>query len=289
MSFSASGRPVLVTGATGQVGTAFAKLLPDAVLVDRSTLDLAQPETVARVVADLDPGAVINCAAYTDVDGAEVDEATATDVNGTSVGELAVAANRLRIPFLTFSTDYVFDGTSSVPYVESDRTDPINAYGRSKLVGERLALANHPDALVVRTSWVVSGTHDNFVSTMLRLTADPNSTVRVVDDQHGCLTIADDLARASLAALKRGLSGLVHIANGPEASWFDIARFVVGAAGLEGTVSSCTTAEFPRPAPRPSYSVLGSDRLPSDIAAAIRPWKESVADVVDAQMVRLGL
>lgn len=279
----------MITGATGQVGSAFSELLPDATLVDRSMLDLADPQSIGPFIQDLKPGVVINCAAYTNVDGAEQDEATATAVNGTSVGELAIATGRLGIPFLSFSTDYVFNGESTTPYLESDPVDPINAYGRSKLVGERLAVGNNPDSLVVRTSWVVSGTHDNFVSTMLRLADEPDGLLRVVNDQRGCLTIADDLARSAFEALAAGAKGLLHIANGPEASWFDIAAFALKAADSPGSVTPCSTEEFPRPAQRPKNSVLGSERMTGLGLDPLPSWQESLVAVVAAQRSRLDL
>jgi dTDP-4-dehydrorhamnose reductase len=289
MSFSGDTRPVVITGATGQLGTAFSKLIPEALMLGRTELDLTDAETVAPTINLLDPSVLINCAAYTNVDGAEQDEQTATVVNGTAVGEMASVTASLGIPFLTFSTDYVFAGDSDRPYVESDGVNPINAYGRSKLVGENLAAANNPEALVVRTSWVVSATHDNFVSTMLKLAASPGSTLRVVDDQRGCPTIADDLAAASLVALQTGVTGLLHLANGPATTWFGLAEFAVSHARLAGTVTPCSTDEFPRLAVRPENSVLGSERLGEMPSVTMPPWQESVLHVIDAQMERLSL
>jgi dTDP-4-dehydrorhamnose reductase len=289
MSFSDDPRPVAITGATGQLGTAFARLIPEARMLGRRDLDLTLSGSVAETIKRLDPCAVINCAAYTNVDGAEQDEQTATVVNGTSVGEMASVTATLGIPFLTFSTDYVFSGDSDRPYVESDDVDPINAYGLSKLVGEHLATANNPNALIVRTSWVVSGTHDNFVATMLRLASDDRAVLRVVDDQRGCPTIAKDLASASLIAMRTGVTGLLHLANGPATTWFDLAEFSVSHSGLGGTVTPCSTTEFPRPAVRPQNSVLGSERLGDMPAINMPPWQESVVEVIDAQMERLSL
>lgn len=289
MSSSGDSPPVLITGADGQLGTAFRRLLPTAVAAGRNDMDLAAVDRLRDTVEAMHPAAIINCAAFTDVDRAEAEEDLATIVNGNAVGELAAVAADLSIPFVTFSTDYVFAGDIERPYVESDPTEPINAYGRSKVVGERMALTNNPSALVVRTSWVVSGTHDNFVSTMLRLASSDRPEIRVVDDQHGCPTIADDLAAQILSALGLGATGLLHVANGPPATWYDLAVFAIGRSGLDATISRCTTAEFPRTATRPAHSVLGSERAGDLGLEPMSPWQESLVDVIGRQMRRLGL
>jgi dTDP-4-dehydrorhamnose reductase len=165
--------------------------------------------------------------------------------------------------------------------------DPINAYGRSKLLGEQLALNNNPNSLVVRTSWLMSATHDNFVSTILRMAGDAGSEVRVVADQAGCPTIAGDLAVAALTAMNNRVTGLLHLVNGPATTWFDLARFAVACARLPGTVVPCTTAEFPRPAVRPVNSVLASERLRSWPSILLPSWHDSIPLVVDAQMKRI--
>jgi dTDP-4-dehydrorhamnose reductase len=207
-------------------------------------------------------------------------------VNGTSVGILAEVAAEAQIPFVTYSTDYVFDGQGREPYVESSPTDPINAYGASKLIGERLALQANPRTLVIRTSWVISGTHPNFVATMLRLAGEGRS-VRVVNDQHGCPTVATDLARATLQAMKTSATGLLHLTNAGATTWFELARTAVALAGLDSDlIQPCPTEEYPTPARRPSYSVLGSERIEGLGMNALPPWQDSLPDVVREQMRR---
>ena len=281
-------RPVVITGATGQLGTAFSSLIASPTLLTRSDLDLSEPGAVEHVIERLAPSAVVNCAAYTNVDSAEEEEELATVVNGHAVGELAKVTSRLGIPLVTFSTDYVFDGSAASPYVESDVVAPINAYGRSKLLGEELCNRYNPDALIIRTSWVVSETHDNFVSTMLRMTSEEGSAVRVVNDQRGCPTVVDDLASASLVAMRLGVGGVLHLSNGPATTWFDLASYAIGYAGLPGTVTPCSTDEFPRPAPRPRNSVLDSERLSTLPGIVLPPWQESMPGVIDAQLRRLA-
>lgn len=280
-----SSRKVVVTGANGQLGTAFHLLGLDATFLSRGDLDLRYPHTVAPLIHSIRPDLVINCAGFTNVDAAESHEDEATVVNGASVGELASVTASLAIPFVTYSTDYVFSGDSPRPYVEGDEVGPLNAYGRSKLVGERLALSISPQSLVIRTSWVVSKTHDNFVATMLRLAADPSAQLQVVNDQKGRPTVASDLARATLDAVAANITGVAHLANQGATTWFDLARFAIDQAGLPGSLSACATDENPRPAARPSNSVLNTER--PDLPTMPR-WEHSMPAVVDGQIRRLA-
>lgn len=276
---------IVVTGAGGQLGTAFREVWREAHFLNRGDLDLAG-SGIAETLDAYAPSAIVNCAAYTAVDAAESDEATASQVNGRAVGTLAAYAARRRIPLVTFSSDYVFAGTAHEPYVESSPTGPINAYGRTKLEGERAALREHPDALVVRTSWVVSATHPNFVASILRLSAERDS-LSVVADQHGCPTIALDLARATARALEAGVTGLLHLTNRGATTWFGLAQRVVELSGRDpAMVEPCATEDYPTAARRPAYSVLGSERLP-DLGIGMLPhWEESLPGVVAAQLAR---
>lgn len=274
-------KPPLILGAGGQLGTAFMRLLQDPVPVGRQNLDLATASTdnIQDLYERVRPSIILNCAAYTKVDKAESEEALATAINGHAVGRLAAAAARVSTPFVTYSTDYVFDGGGRRPYVESDPTAPLNAYGRSKLVGEDAVQEANPDALIVRTSWVLSVTHPNFVGTILRR-AREGQISKVVDDQVGRPTIADDLAVASLQALTAGAKGLLHLTNEGETTWFQLAATAMESAGLApDLVVPCTTDEYPTPAPRPSYSVLGSEVAPA-LGVRVPHWKESIDRVV---------
>jgi dTDP-4-dehydrorhamnose reductase len=220
---------------------------------------------------------VVNCAAYTAVDRAEEEEDLATVINSVAVGVLAEWAAQRSRPLLTFSTDYVFDGFSDQPYLESSPTSPINAYGRSKLLGESLAVSQ--GALAVRTSWVISGSHTNFVATILRKAREQK--LRVVDDQRGCPTVAADLARAGYDALRSGATGLLHLTNQGETTWYELARTSVGLAELDPSmISPCLTEDYPTPARRPAYSVLASERR-EDLGLDPMPhWRESIGDLV---------
>jgi dTDP-4-dehydrorhamnose reductase len=251
---------IVVTGASGQLGTALCAALGDRALpLGRDRLDLEHPESIAATLSAVDAEGMVNCAAYTAVDRAEGDPDRARLVNAVAVGELARVCADRRWRFITLSTDYVFDGEKAGPYFEDDAPNPRSVYGTTKLEGERLALELHPQALVVRTSWVLSGTHPNFIATMLRLVSE--GPVKVVDDQVGCPTLVDDLAPAIVEAFDIEADGVLHLTNQGAVSWFQLAREGVALAGLdESRVTPCATEDFPRPAPRPRNSVLGSKR-----------------------------
>ena len=273
----------LLLGASGQVGKAMAGMLPEVIAPTRHQLDLSTltHDQAHQFVASTGAGAIVNCAAYTAVDKAEEEVDVANAVNGTAVGILAEIAAESGIPFVTYSTDFVFNGRGDQPYVESSAPDPINAYGRSKLIGERLALEANPETLIIRTSWVVSGTHSNFVATMVRLASEGRS-LNVVNDQHGCPTIATDLAVATVAALGLRLSGLLHLTNQGATTWFELAKAAVGLAGLNPElITPCTTDEYPTPAPRPTYSVLGSERIDEVGVARLPRWEDSLPGLIN--------
>jgi dTDP-4-dehydrorhamnose reductase len=270
---------IVVTGAGGQLGTAFRTVIPDAMFLTRAELDLSHPEGMHEKLNEIRPDTVINCAAYTAVDRAEEETDLARLVNGVAVGELARWVDDNGARLVTYSTDYVFPGTGTKPYVESDPTAPVNAYGWSKLEGEEAALT-HPGVLVVRTSWVVSATHPNFVATMIRNARE--RVLRVVDDQKGCPTVADDLARATIDALEAGAMGLLHLTNQGETTWFEFAREAVVLAGLDpARITPIETADYPTPARRPAYSVLGSERREQLGIDPLPSWRESLPAVVE--------
>lgn len=281
--------PALIIGADGQLGTAISHALPNAVRIGRQDLDLGSSglhQRAAQLIQEVEPKVVINCAAFTAVDRAESEFEEAKEVNGRAVGILAEIATAASTPFVTYSTDYVFDGRKDVPYVESDPTSPLNAYGRSKVLGERLALSKGSGVLVIRSSWIISETHSNFVSTVLRKLREGHP-VRVVNDQHGCPTIASDLARATVQALEAGASGILHLTNRGVTTWFNLAQAAAERAGFaKDLVEPCTTADYPTRARRPKRSVLGSERT-SSLAIELPAWQESLVRVVhDSAAIR---
>ena len=254
---------VLVTGAAGMLGRdvtgAAHAANHEVVALGREELDLLDGEAVAATVERERPAAVVNCAAWTDVDGAEADEAAATALNGAAAGALAAAAAGVGAAIVHPSTDYVFDGTADRPYVESDPTSPINAYGRSKLAGEQAVAAANPRHFVVRTSWLFGAGGRNFVETMLGL-AGHQDHVLVVRDQVGCPTYTGHLAEALVRLVDGESYGLHHIAGQGQCSWYEFATAIFEHAGVDCRALSCSSDEFLRPARRPAFSVLRTDR-----------------------------
>ena len=245
----------------------------EVVPLGQDDLDIRRGRAVRMVIEREQPHAVINCAAWTDVDGAEADEAAATEVNGAGAGRLAQATEAIGAKIVHPSTDYVFDGTGRRPYVESDPVSPVNAYGRSKLAGEEAVAAANPQHFVVRTSWLFGLAGRNFVETMLGL-ADSGGPVLVVRDQVGCPTYTGHLAEALVRLIDGESYGLHHIAGGGECSWFEFANEIFERAGTDTRAMSCTSEEFPRPAPRPAYSVLRTER---DYGLELPPWQDGLA------------
>lgn len=271
---------IAVLGASGQVGSAFARHFGVACLpVTRDMLDLSDIDAIAPWIASNRPDMVINCAAYTAVDAAESDPTTARRVNSAAVEALARACGSNGIGFVTFSTDYVFDGTKETAYVETDVPNPLNVYGQSKAEGERLALALYPSSLVIRTSWVLSATHRSFASTMIDLISD--GPVRVVDDQRGHPTLVDDLVISVSEAITAGAAGILHITNAGETTWFALAREIADMAGLDAQrVTPCRSEELPRPAQRPRNSLLASERFRELGLAALPHYRPSLERIV---------
>jgi len=263
---------LLVTGAAGMLGrdvvAAAERAGHDVVALARRDLDIADADAVRTAIADAAPDAVVNCAAWTDVDGAEADEDGATRINGAAAGNVAAAA-----PFVVHvSSDYVFDGSATQPYVESDPTGPRSAYGRSKLAGELAVAEAGVHHAIVRSSWLFGVHGRNFVATMLKLASDRDE-VNVVADQIGCPTFSGHLAPALVEIAEQRLGGVLHVAGGGQCSWHELAQATFEEAGVSCTANAVTTAEFPRPAPRPAWSVLKSTRPEAPV---LPTWREGL-------------
>jgi dTDP-4-dehydrorhamnose reductase len=246
----------------------------DVVALTRAELDITDADAVRAIVRDARPDAVVNGAAWPDVDGAEAAAAAATAINGDGAGHVAAAAAEAGAFVVHVSTDYVFAGDATEPYAEADPTGPRTAYGRSKLAGERAVAAAAPDAhAIVRTAWLFGPHGRNFVDTMLRLGGERDE-LKVVDDQIGSPTYTGHLAQALVAVAERRSNGVLHAAGGGRCSWFALARETFARTGMTVTVRPCSTAEYPLPAPRPPFSVLGSTRAD---APTLPPWQEGLA------------
>ena len=244
----------------------------DVVALTRAQLDVTDAEAVREVVRDAHPDAVINCAAWTDVDGAEAAEEQATAVNGGGAGNLAAAAKEAGALLVHVSSDYVFDGRASEPYPEDAPTGPESAYGRSKLAGEHAVAEAGERYAIVRSAWVFGPLGKNFVDTMRRLGAERDE-ISVVDDQVGSPTYTGHLAAALLQIAEQGTTGVLHVAGGGRCSWFDLAVATLEETGLACRVRPQSTADLGRPAPRPAFSVLGSTRADAPV---LPHWREGL-------------
>lgn len=281
---SVSTKPLLLLGADGMLGRAFVELFEKQSRAFEARtfpeFDLTQQDSI-RAAVSTRFGAVVNCAAYTDVDGAETNQLLAQQVNATGVGQLAINCRLADIPLVHFSTDYVFDGAGSAPYPPLPppvNSQPINVYGRSKLQGEQLIREVGDDHLIIRTSWLYAPWAKNFVRTIASA-ARSKPELKVVDDQRGRPTSAQHLSASTLALVDRRARGIYHITDSGDCTWFDFASEIVRLTNAACKVIPCTTADFPRPAKRPSYSVLDIAKTESELGA-MPSWQTNLAAVI---------
>jgi dTDP-4-dehydrorhamnose reductase len=277
---------ILVTGANGQLGWELGQLANSYpafkfVFVDRSQLDLSFPETFEKMIHSIAPDCIINTAAYTAVDKSETEKELAFTVNATAVQELARISKGLAIPFITYSTDYVFNGEATQPYLSSTKTDPVNYYGSTKAAGETLAVEANEQTIIIRTSWVFSSHGNNFVKTMMRLMKE-RENLNIVADQKGRPTYAKDLANATMQMIEvmnagKTMNGVYHFANTGETTWYDFAAKIKANAGLDCTLNPIETKDFPTPAKRPSYSVLDTSKIEEALSLSIPHWEDALA------------
>lgn len=281
---------ILIAGGLGMLGRDVQRAAERAghrpIALASAELDVTQPNTVRQTFAELRPDAVVNCAAWTDVDGAESHPRQAAAVNAVGAGNLAMAAAEAKVPLVHVSTDYVFSGKAPLdgagrprPYIESDQTGPLSVYGRTKLEGEQLVRAASQTHAVVRTAWLFGVDGGNFVASMLRL-ADERDAVQVVDDQIGSPTWTGHLAPALIGLIEREVGGLLHLAGGGAVSWNGFAKEIFRQAERECEVQAVDSAQMARPAPRPSWSVLGSER---DEALPMPDWRDGLAGYLAAR------
>ncbi|WP_114965466.1 dTDP-4-dehydrorhamnose reductase [Alkalilacustris brevis] len=275
---------LLVFGKGGQVSNELARQVPQARFLGRDEADLSQPETCADWIARLAPQAVINAAAFTEVDRAESEEALATRINGAAPAAMARACAALGVPMVQISTDYVFDGSGTAPVSSDHPPAPLGAYGRSKLAGEKGVRAAGGVHAILRTSWVFSAHGANFVRTMLRLGAERDS-LRVVADQTGGPTPASAIAAACVriaAALRAdpARGGTYHLSGQPDTTWADFARAIMAEAGLSCRIEDTPTSAWPTPAQRPLNSRLDCASLKAEFGISRPDWQAALAGVV---------
>ena len=275
---------ILLTGATGQVGFELARSLADlgdVIALDRAALDLADADAIVASVRQARPQLIVNAAAYTAVDRAEVERDAAFAANARAPGILAEEAKRLDAVLIHYSTDYVFDGRRTTPYDEDAPTGPLNVYGASKLEGERAIAQIGAHAVVLRTSWVYGARGSNFLLTMLRL-AKERDELRIVADQYGTPNWCRTLADATTAAVARGLpwlaerAGLYHLASSGSTTWHGFAQAIVGDAPRPHVVG-IATSDYPTPARRPAYGVLSTRKFAATFDYAMPDWRDALA------------
>ncbi|HMJ47172.1 MAG TPA: dTDP-4-dehydrorhamnose reductase [Ferruginibacter sp.] len=273
---------ILITGANGQLGMEFRAMAAtftgfEFIFVSKEEVSITDTDSIIAIFEMHDVFCCINCAAYTNVDKAETEKEKAFEINGTAVGQLASICKKYKSHFFHFSTDYVFPGTASLPYKETDPTDPVNIYGASKLEGEKQAIEHNEGSVIIRTSWVYSSHGKNFVKTMLRLFRE-NTSVKVVNDQAGSPTYAGDLAFAVMQIISTDyfIPGIYHFCNGGIISWHRFASEIKKLVSAECKILPVTTDQFLTPAKRPRYSALDTSRIKDVFGVQVRGWEESL-------------
>jgi dTDP-4-dehydrorhamnose reductase len=279
---------ILVFGKHGQVGSQLCRLLEEQgkfelIALDIEDLDLTELDAIEDCLKTHCPKWVVNASAYTAVDRAESEPGLAQQLNAHAPETMAKTCQKIGASMIHYSTDYIFDGLACEPYVETDQPDPQSVYGTTKLAGEAGVLSNLPRAIIFRTAWVFSKAGQNFVNTMLRL-ATENQSIRVVGDQFGCPTLADDLAEVTVNVLNaiahgghRHQGGVYHATGQGETSWYGFCQKIMALSGNEHIqVTSISTAEYPTPAPRPAYSVLANNKLRQVYAQQLPHWHDSL-------------
>lgn len=266
---------ILVVGANGMLGQDLMTLLGERGRgIDLPDIDITDMISVQRTLVSLKPSVVVNCAAYTDVDGCESNQETAMQVNGEGVAFLAMITREIGARLVHVSTDYIFDGSKGAAYIEDDLPKPLNVYGESKLAGE-MNIDVNPDNLVVRTQWLYGHKGKNFVETMLRLGAEKDE-LSVVDDQIGAPTWTVDLAKGIIALIDKGCKGVYHCANSGSTSWNGFAKAIFEEARMNVVVNPMTTEQLNRPARRPLHSTLDCRKLVNDTGFEPQPWREAL-------------
>lgn len=279
---------IWVTGANGQLGNEMRRLVEGDArcrysFTDVAELDITDADAVRRYMAEHNINVVVNCAAYTNVDKAEEEEETADRINHLAVGNLAVACRERDAVLIHVSTDYVFRGTGNLPCREEEPTDPLGAYGRTKLAGEQAVERSGCRYLIFRTAWLYSAFGNNFVKTMRRLTAE-REQLNVVFDQVGTPTYAGDLAALIFSVVEEGVyerrQGVYHFSNEGVCSWYDFAKEIAALSGRSCDIRPCHSDEFPSKVKRPAFSVLDKSKVKRDFGWKIPYWKDSLVKCI---------
>ena len=289
---------ILLTGKTGQIGEELNNIVGDLgnlITVDKEQLDLSKPNSIEPVILDIKPDIIINPAAYTAVDKAEEEPDLAMTVNAIAPGLLAKAAKKVGAGLIHYSTDYVFDGCSEIPYKEEDPTNPLNVYGKTKLAGEKAIAEVGVPFLIIRTSWVYSLHGKNFLKTIKKL-AEEKDTIQVIDDQIGAPTWARSIALKTHQILKQclnkkwletkdsNLSGIFHMTSQGETSWHGFAREVLNMSNTSQNIKliAIPTSDYPAPAVRPPNSLLNNEKIQKVFGIDMPHWEDALKDCMDS-------
>lgn len=279
---------ILITGSNGQLGSELRKIgftaLDEVFYTDVAELDITSYEAIDRFVVENEVDTIVNCAAYTAVDKAEDEPELAAKINTEAVSNLAKVAYKHDCLLIHISTDYVFDGTVTEPMTEKVKTNPTSVYGRTKLTGEQAIVTSHCMYIIIRTAWLYSTFGNNFVKTIRRL-AEERGELKVVDDQIGTPTYADDLARAIVKIMSDECvvekEGVYHFSNEGVCSWYDFAREIVALSGIKCEVHPVSSAEFPTKATRPAYSVLDKTKIRREFDVEVPAWQLSLKRCIE--------
>ena len=275
---------VLVTGVNGQLGYDVVKELEkrrhEAIGVDREEMDLTSTEQIKECIENINPEAIIHCAAYTAVDKAEDEEDLCRRVNATATKDIAECAKELDIPMIYISTDYVFDGTKEGEYTEEDTPNPINVYGKTKYEGELYVQKLLDKYYIVRISWVFGENGNNFIDTMLRLSKERDS-LNVINDQVGSPTYTKDVSRLLVDMIETDKYGIYHATNGGYCTWYEFAKEIFRIANIDIEVNPINTSEYPTKAARPLNSKVSKDKLKTNRFMSLRSWKDSLNDYIE--------
>jgi len=270
---------ILITGANGQLGTDFQKVLnrenEEYIATDVDELDITNENEIADFLKDKNISTIINCAAYNNVDKAEEEQEFCYKLNTHAPKYLAEAAQKAGTTFVTYSTDFVFDGTKGEPYKETDSPNPLSVYGKSKLEGEQAVLKCYSRSFIIRTSWVFGKANKNF-NTQIIEWSKKNEELKIVDDQVSSPTYSYDLAVFSWMLINTDNFGLYHMSNGSEASKYDQAKYILDKIGWNGKLGRAKSADFNLPAERPEYSKLDSEKLEKTVGKQIPDWKNAI-------------
>jgi dTDP-4-dehydrorhamnose reductase len=280
---------IILLGGKGLLGSNIAPVLEktfDLTICDIDTWDITDRVTGEGHIEKYHPDILINLAAITDVDGCEdTKKELAERINGHGAGVVADLCREHSVRFVHISTDYVFDGTKTLPYKEDDMPNPMSVYGTTKLMSERLVLEKNPSSLIIRAQWLYGKGGENFVTKVVKI-AQESGTLHVVNDQRGSPTYTKDLAEPLIALTEKGRAGIYHLANSGSCTWFDFAEEIFSLLKMDVAITPISSAELGRKAPRPSYSVFDMWKFQKDTGLKMRPWQEALREYLATIGVR---